>query len=279
MYIIFYFLKQLIHYNFITTLPRIKLVPTMDLIQHSPTVIVCTRPRYKNKEEFRSARFKDSPIVLFGFPGLENDKESPPSDNTHPLVWCHNEENKDKDFPCNFCERQLDSTTGYYLCEEFDKRISKYNTIGFHKECIKPMTNNPYHPKHPLQVLAFATVVSNKVCYCCYTYKTHFHYCFVCNFSICRDCARKPLLLTIDHKKRHEHTLYYIPREASMTCDVCALDDRRYFIYVCHQCDYVVHKKCIYSPYVIKISRHEIASLSLLRFFLENGFAEFVGKK
>ncbi|KAF2607567.1 hypothetical protein F2Q68_00045920 [Brassica cretica] len=42
-----------------------------------------------------------------------------------------------------------------------------------------------------------------------------------------------------------------------MTCDVCALDDRRYFIYVCHQCDYVVHKKCIYSPYVIKISRHE----------------------
>ncbi|CAG7903893.1 unnamed protein product [Brassica rapa] len=229
----------------------------MDLIQHSPTVIVCTRPRYRNKEEFRSARFKDSPIVLFGFPGLENDKESPPSDNTHPLVWCHNEENKDKEFPCNFCERQLDSTTGYYLCEEFDKRISKNNTVGFHKECIKPMTNNPYHPKHPLQVLVFATVVPNKVCYCCYTYKTHFYYCFICNFSICRDCARKPLLLTIDHKKRHEHTLYYIPREASMTCDVCALHDRRYFIYVCHQCDYVVHKKCIYSPYVIKISRHE----------------------
>ncbi|KAJ4884113.1 Uncharacterized protein Rs2_34206 [Raphanus sativus] len=134
----------------------------MDLIQPAPTVIVCTRPGYKNREEFRSARFKDSPIVLFGFPGLENDKESPPTDNTHPLVWCQNEENKDKEFPCNFCERELDSTTGYYLCEEFDKRISKTNTIGFHKECIKPMTNNPYHPKHPLQVLVFSLAAPNK---------------------------------------------------------------------------------------------------------------------
>ncbi|WZZ06226.1 hypothetical protein YC2023_092147 [Brassica napus] len=223
----------------------------MDLIQHSPTVIVCTRPRYRNKEEFRSARFKDSPIVLFGFPGLENDKESPPSDNTHPLVWCHNEENKDKEFSCNFCERQLDST-GYYLCEEFDKRISKNNTVGFHKECIKPMTNNPYHPKHPLQVLVFATVVPNK----CAIHKDVWDgkelegepeeiFESIMPFEEISD----GIIKHFSHK-HHMRLLQEVEKTNKINthCQACAFRIYEGDIYNCLECDFVLHKVCAYLP-------------------------------
>lgn len=98
---------------------------------------------------------------------------------------------------------------------------------------------------------------ANTICYCCYRRKELNFYCFVCNFCICADCEAKRPLLTIKKQKKHEHMLSYFPREASMTCNVCALGERRYFLYICHQCDFLVHKECIYSPCIIKISRHE----------------------
>ncbi|XP_010490807.1 PREDICTED: uncharacterized protein LOC104768502 [Camelina sativa] len=40
-------------------------------------------------------------------------------------------------------------------------------------------------------------------------------------------------------------------------CDVCRGDDNEYFIFVCLLCDFMVHRRCIYLPQVIKISRHK----------------------
>lgn len=126
-------------------------------IQNALNLIVSRQPAYeKNKEDLRSIKFKDSPILVLG-----TLFEDPRRESTHPLVWCNN---KDKNYQrCTFCRRMLDNTLGYYPCKDFDQIYS----ICFHKECIKPVTNNPYHPKHSLQVLVFVFVTPNKICYCC----------------------------------------------------------------------------------------------------------------
>ncbi|CAA7053541.1 unnamed protein product [Microthlaspi erraticum] len=71
-----------------------------------------------------------------------------------------------------------------------------------------------------------------------------------------RACVEKPPLLSIDHPKWHEHTLSHFPRQASLTCDLCALTDSNSHFYLCLLCDFVVHQSCLCLPHVIRISRH-----------------------
>ncbi|XP_019084624.1 PREDICTED: uncharacterized protein LOC109126031 [Camelina sativa] len=81
-----------------------------------------------------------------------------------------------------------------------------------------------------------------------------FYHCSICNFTLDPVCATKPTF--INHPKRHEHTLYYFTRKSKLMCVVCG-EDYKYFIFVCLHCDFIVHKKCIYLPQVIKISLHK----------------------
>ncbi|KAG7648462.1 Zinc finger PHD-type [Arabidopsis thaliana x Arabidopsis arenosa] len=228
-------------------------------IENAANITVCRlRHDFDQKEDFRSEHFKDSPVLVL-YP-LDERKllRSTHTSSSHPLVWCNNGENKDKyckrESRCRVCSYLLDDDIGYYFLRE---DLGQNERIFFHKECIEPITNNPYHRKHPLQVLVSDYLKLITICYCCCRRKELNFYCSICNFCICAYCEAKPPLLTIDHKKRHEHTLSYFPREASITCNVCALDERRYFLYICHQCDFVVHKECIYSPCIVKISRHQ----------------------
>ncbi|CAA7051680.1 unnamed protein product [Microthlaspi erraticum] len=69
-------------------------------------------------------------------------------------------------------------------------------------------------------------------------------------------CVEKPPLLSIDQSKWHEHTLTHFPRQASLTCDLCALANSSSPFYVCLLCDFVVHQSCLSLPRVIRISRH-----------------------
>ncbi|KAG7600793.1 DC1 [Arabidopsis thaliana x Arabidopsis arenosa] len=83
-----------------------------------------------------------------------------------------------------------------------------------------------------------------------------FYYCSICDFALHMACAGNPTSPTIDNPKRHKHTLHYFPRKSGLFCDVCALVDDSDYLYVCLLCDFIVHKRCVYLPYVIKVSRH-----------------------
>lgn len=134
----------------------------------------------------------------------------------------------------------------------------------YHKECLEPQPEIkvPYHPKQPLQLLfpspnTLHLWSSNYKCNCCGENTKNFYYsCSICDFNLHPLCAINLNSLSINYPKRHDHTLTYFPRVNSLTCDVCALGNDKHFIYVCYQCDFLVHYTCIYLPTTIRISRH-----------------------
>lgn len=71
-------------------------------------------------------------------------------------------------------------------------------------------------------------------------------------------CAGKKTSLTIYNPKRHKHTLHYFPRILALGCDACGLEGNIHidYLYVCLLCDFIVHRYCVYLPFVIKVSGH-----------------------
>ncbi|ESQ30479.1 hypothetical protein EUTSA_v10012244mg, partial [Eutrema salsugineum] len=91
--------------------------------------------------------------------------------------------------------------------------------------------------------------------------------CFACkgqqhleekSFSLHSHCALNPPPLTIQNLKSHDHTLTLFPRRIPLPCDACgfSLDSFLDQVYSCLLCNYLVHRRCIYLPRVIKITRH-----------------------
>ncbi|CAH8319228.1 unnamed protein product [Eruca vesicaria subsp. sativa] len=176
----------------------------------------------------------------------------------YPLYWCNNKESRHES-SCGACECTEIGTT-YYFCDKCKQ--------PYHKECVEspPLIKSPHHPKHNLQLITPQRTAhpgdDSKIIYCSYcdaNYKYNplklLYYCFICNFGLDPVCATKPSFM--NYHKRHEHTLNHFPRKTDLICDVCGVSDSNYIIYVCLQCDFVVHKKCIHLPFVIRISRHD----------------------
>uniref|UniRef100_A0A1J3JXX4 Membrane magnesium transporter n=2 Tax=Noccaea caerulescens TaxID=107243 RepID=A0A1J3JXX4_NOCCA len=118
---------------------------------------------------------------------------------------------------------------------------------------------HPLHPKHSLELVLLRDEEKARKCYCCDRYFGRvFYYCTQedCDYAMDIACVEKSPLLTVEHPKRHEHTLALFPRQTPLTCNVCALADSKCPIYICPPCDFVVHQSCIGLPRVIKISRH-----------------------
>ena len=80
-------------------------------------------------------------------------------------------------------------------------------------------------------------------------------------------CAMKSISFVEDQPKSHDHPLTLFPKQASLTCNVCGLIRRCYPTYVCLKCSFVAHNDCMYSPNIIKISRHHhrISYISSIR--------------
>ncbi|CAN8255106.1 unnamed protein product [Cochlearia groenlandica] len=137
------------------------------------------------------------------------------------------------------------------------------NTLVFlrpqgHEECEKAPVEikHPLHPNHSLQLVLLEKYKGRK-CYCGdEDIEKIFYYCYVCDFAINLACTEELPLLAIDHPKWHEHTLQLFPRQSSMICNLCGLSCSFPYIYMCPPCDFVVHRRCISLPRVIKISRH-----------------------
>ncbi|KAL9307639.1 putative chromatin regulator PHD family [Arabidopsis thaliana] len=99
--------------------------------------------------------------------------------------------------------------------------------------------------------------IQTRKCFCCEEdLEKIFYYCSDCDYAMNIVCAEKPPVLYIDHPNWHQHTLALFPRQAFLTCNVCALADASSPIYMCPPCDFVVHLRCINLPRVIRISRH-----------------------
>jgi len=105
---------------------------------------------------------------------------------------------------------------------------------------------HPLHPKHSLQLVLLTTYGRTRQCYCCdENLQELFYNCTVCDFAMKVACVEKPLVLSIDLPKWHEHTLVLFSRTTSLTCDVCALTHSSCPFYICPPCGFVVHQKCI----------------------------------
>ncbi|CAN6851200.1 unnamed protein product, partial [Brassica oleracea] len=169
----------------------------------------------------------------------------------YPLYWCNNKEVGDESL-CHACTCKEIGTT-YYFCVECK--------LSYHKECLEspPLIKSSYHPKHHLQLM-HNNLRRNISCFYCDAsggkkYVSLYYYSFTCKFGLDPVCARRNSFL--NYPKRHEHDLNFFPRKADLTCDVCGVVDSELLIYLCLQCDFVVHKNCIYLPFVIRISRHD----------------------
>ncbi|XP_013618702.1 PREDICTED: uncharacterized protein LOC106325218 [Brassica oleracea var. oleracea] len=234
----------------------------MDSMEHPPpSRLICPSLRAQNSI-FNNRNYKTIKGKFFEMIDNSYFSHSVSPHHHHrldPLYWCNNKESEDEPSWCVVCQCKESSTT-YYFCNECN--------VSYHKECVEspPLIKSPHHPKHHLQLIlhiqCFTQVISTHcICNCSYCgsscrgkLTTLFYYCFICEFSLDPVCAVKPSFL--NYQKRHEHTLNYFPRKTDLICDVCGFVDSKSLIYVCLQCDFVVHRNCIYFPFVIKISRH-----------------------
>ncbi|VYS48254.1 unnamed protein product [Arabidopsis thaliana] len=129
-----------------------------------------------------------------------------------------------------------------------------------HIECEKTPVEVKHllHPKHSLQLVSQkSSIIQTRKCFCCdEDLKKIFYYCTGCDYAMNIACAEKPPVLFIDRPKWHADTLALFPRQAFLTCNVCAVADSSSPIYMCPPCDFVVHLRCTGLPRVIRISRH-----------------------
>ncbi|EOA17856.1 hypothetical protein CARUB_v10006261mg [Capsella rubella] len=107
------------------------------------------------------------------------------------------------------------------------------------------------HPRHIFEESACKS--SDAVCKLCkseVSLESLAYYCRECSSHFHKDC------LTITNAEIHEHTLTFIRREIYFPCDVCGWDPNGMDMYGCLQCDFFLHRQCIYLPKVIKLTRH-----------------------
>ncbi|KAF8099573.1 hypothetical protein N665_0241s0006 [Sinapis alba] len=235
----------------------------MDSINHplsSRLLCPAIRTKYLKNQCCKDIGEKDFLLIIdnsYYISDAEED-ESSYSHQLLPLLGCNNRETiANIPFPigevayCGACRSCTIGTT-YYFCKECDK--------WYHKECVESpsMLKSPYHPKHSLMLHKWVSKHMASMRLGCLTCVTEpgclIYQCSICNFSLDPICATKPPF--INHNRTHEHTLYFLPRKFDLICDICG-DDHNTLFFVCLQCDFFVHKWCIYLPHIIKICRHE----------------------
>ncbi|KAG7564618.1 DC1 [Arabidopsis suecica] len=175
----------------------------------------------------------------------------------HPSIHYHTV------FPFRCNNKEFDATGGcdacngssfgteYYCCDHCYK--------VYHKECVEsPLKiKHPYHPEHSLQLFHYPTNYRNIECLCCgRVAQTLVYYCTICQAIMHPLCAMKPIPFFLNQPKRHNHPLTFFHRQNFLICDVCGLLRKNDPTYICARCNFVSHKDCLYSPRIIKISRH-----------------------
>ncbi|CAN7050165.1 unnamed protein product [Brassica oleracea var. botrytis] len=123
-----------------------------------------------------------------------------------------------------------------------------------------------FGPKHSLEKSGpHSTQYYEKRCYICVicktwiSYESSCFYCRLCDFCFHKECqtALMESNPTIDHPETHEHTLTFIRKKNSFSCDACGLvGEFEINMYGCLPCNFFIHRDCIYLPKIIKLTRH-----------------------
>ncbi|EOA34142.1 hypothetical protein CARUB_v10021644mg [Capsella rubella] len=170
-----------------------------------------------------------------------------PMCHEHPLVFLKTQEDN---ILCEFCKESIRGPS--YAC------LGCY--VYFHVDCVNlsKEVNHPCHSSHPLKLIVSDTLLDDaeKSCLICEKAKGLVYHCSICNFTSCVSCTKNPPPLVIEHTKTHEHPLTRFSKRISYTCDVCGLAGMT-SLYICAQCDFVIHINCIGFPRVVNINRHE----------------------
>lgn len=90
--------------------------------------------------------------------------------------------------------------------------------------------------------------------------------CSPCGFSLCKNCAKKPLI--VDGEKAHVHPLSILPKTYFIfSCDACGEvkeTEGQLSLCVCILCSFTIHRSCIKLPPVIYVNRHDDHRISLV---------------
>lgn len=152
-------------------------------------------------------------------------------------------------FDCSGCSETKNDAQGYY-CPQ-----CKFYA---HKECAESPSeiNHPSH-SHPLKLRWFGPpgYSDGSCCLCGEILQLLVYHCSTCNFSLDTGCARKHEIPSIDYPRAHEHRLHLLAKRVSFPC-ACGKDIRG-APYLCHQCNFMIHRDCVFLPRVIHLTRHK----------------------
>ncbi|CAF1820106.1 uncharacterized protein LOC111205053 [Brassica napus] len=150
---------------------------------------------------------------------------------------------------CSGCSETKNDAQGYF-CFECNFYV--------HKECARsPLEiNHPSH-SHPLKLrwCGPPSYSDKRCCLCGETLRLLVYHCSTCNFSLDTACARKHEIPSIDYPKAHEHRLHLLAKRVSFPC-ACGKDVPG-APYLCHQCNFMIHRDCLVLPRVIHLTRHK----------------------
>ncbi|XP_019089941.1 PREDICTED: uncharacterized protein LOC104734155 [Camelina sativa] len=226
----------------------------MDPLEHASSYrLLCPVERFEKDKDGKVTTISGKIHHIIKSSYFISDAEDEKSNHHHSLLLRNKKEGEEDKviYYCWACQIEMIGKT-YYFCS--------YCRNQYHKECVRSPSeiHSSDHPKHPLQLLWLPEPSQHTQCSSCRrAHHELFYYCSLCDFSLHPSCAEKPASLTINNPKRHMHTLHYFPRISTLICDVCGLDGDHGYLYVCLLCDFIVHKRCVDLPYVIKVSRHD----------------------
>ncbi|CAH8370021.1 unnamed protein product [Eruca vesicaria subsp. sativa] len=128
-------------------------------------------------------------------------------------------------------------------------------------------TITTFHPKHFIEEYSalhgpYPNNSYEKTCIICEKWissRSNYFYCRVCNIFFHKECPSVLMEsnLTIDRPRSHEHKLTFIRKKNCFNCDACGkVGYNEMNMYTCLPCNFFIHRRCIYLPKVIKLTRH-----------------------
>ncbi|KAL4318870.1 hypothetical protein GQ457_18G023360 [Hibiscus cannabinus] len=158
-------------------------------------------------------------------------------------------------FPTQNSNKEVDSSK-CYCCWEPLSNSSYYSVdrgLNLHKKCVE-LSSEIDHPVHRNHLLTLQFTVGELPCIVCGDNSLYglSYCCSVCNIYIHVACL--PPLSMEDEGHKHPFTIF--SRQMSFTCDACGVEGNS-VPYMCSICNFLVHKKCISLPPIIKFMWHE----------------------
>ncbi|XP_059640958.1 uncharacterized protein LOC132283083 [Cornus florida] len=179
----------------------------------------------------------------------------------HPLILCNM--NKNFKFYCNACTLPFEDSM-IYVCLDCNYLL--------HKSCVElpPTIKHPFHPQHPLTLCSRARNSYNQKCNACGSLIMECYFgCYECLFQLDVRCAS--MMPANNHDEYHiQHLgqthpmiLCNMNKNFKLYCSLCTLPFED-LIYVCLECNLLLHESCFELAAEIKHSFHPQHPLNLV---------------